>query len=165
MRRLCLFNTVLSEHCQWCCWWRELCYLDLHRGHADAVQLSSVCADGQSLLCRTDAHGINLLAFSRGQLIAVWVWRDLTEKNYTCDHFSTYTEPAVQLLPVKSIYPYLPASSITVLLVLFKKTDCPRPQRTCKALSVGQNGCDARHIGTLIHVSIFDLLHVHFPVK
>lgn len=45
----------------------------VHRGHAEAVQLSSVCADGESLLCRTDAHGVNLLAFSQGELIAGWV--------------------------------------------------------------------------------------------
>ncbi len=64
-----------------------------------------------------------------------------------------------------NIYPYHPASSITVLLILFKKTDHAGPQRACKALGVGQNGRDARHIGTFIHISVFDLLRLHLPVQ
>lgn len=149
-------------------WWRQrrLYYLvHLHRGQAEAVQLSSVCADDQRLLCRTDAHGVNLLPFSRGQLIAAWVCRYLTGKNTTHDHCETHTEPAVPPLPALAHYPYLPASSVTVLLVLFKKTDCAGPQRARKALGVGQNGCDARHTGTCIRITVFDLHHLHLPVQ
>lgn len=62
-------------------------------------------------------------------------------------------------------YLYLPDSSVIVLLLLFKKTDCAGAQRACKALGIGQNCCDARCIGIFVRVSVFDLFHLKLSVK
>lgn len=49
-------------------------------GQTDPVHLASVCADGQSLLSRTHAHGDNLLSLGRGRQLAVRVRGDLAQE-------------------------------------------------------------------------------------
>lgn len=74
---------------QWRCRRSGRYPVDVRGREAEAVQLSSVRADGQSLLCWTHAHGVDLLARSRTLLVAVWVCWDLRTHRQACEDCET----------------------------------------------------------------------------
>lgn len=66
-------------------------------------------------------------------------------------------DSAPLLLRSRNTYQYLLGLSVTVLLSLLKQTDGAGAHGACKAFGVGQNGCDGRNDGFLLHISVRDL--------